>query len=233
VAHGGAPATPPDARATAASPIPAAEFLALGPASRSLGVGPDTLRRWADEGRVPSFTTPGGHRRFARDEIARLVAARSAAPRSLSDLGATPDRLARVHARTYRTTRGPTPRERFGATARAEFREDGRRLVGALLGYLDSDDADVRGAAEADAISIMDATAARLASAGADAVEVVGTYLRARRPFLGEIAALGRRRALDGPALTSLYDEAAALLDRLLLHLLAAHAAILSREVTR
>lgn len=230
-----AAATPAGAAIPAAATrdVSAAEFLALGAASRSLGVGPDTLRRWADEGRVRSFTTPGGHRRFARAEIARVAAARSAAPRSLSDLGATPDRLARVHARTYRTTRGPTPRERFGPTARAEFREDGRRLVSSLLAYLDSDDRDVRAAAEADAVAIMEATAARLASAGADAVEVVGTYLRARRPFLGEIAALGRRRALDGPALTSLYDEAAALLDRLLLHLLTAHAAIPSREVTR
>ncbi len=203
-----------------------ADWLALGPASRLLGVSADTLRRWADEGRVRSFTTPGGHRRFDRADLSRLAQAREAAPRPLSALGATPDRLARVHARTYRTTRGPVARERFGPEARAAFREDGRRLVVALLVYLDSTDPIVRERAEADAMAVMETTARRLAEVGADATEVVSTYLNARRPFLGEIAALGRRRALDGPALTALYDEAASLLDRLLLNLVAAHAAL-------
>ena len=49
---------------------------------------------------------------------------------------------------------------------------------------------------------------------------VVTTFLAARRPFLAELAALGRRRSLDVAALTALYDEAAALLDRLLLELI-------------
>ena len=40
--------------------------LSLGPASRLLGVDPDTLRRWADEGRIEAFTTAGGHRRPER-----------------------------------------------------------------------------------------------------------------------------------------------------------------------
>ena len=35
------------------------EWLSLGPASRVVGVDPGTLRRWADDGRVVSFTTPG------------------------------------------------------------------------------------------------------------------------------------------------------------------------------
>ena len=33
--------------------------------------------RWADEGRLPSFRTPGGHRRFRRDEV--LAALRESA----------------------------------------------------------------------------------------------------------------------------------------------------------
>jgi DNA-binding transcriptional MerR regulator len=43
---------------------PARERLSLGPASRVLGVDPDTLRRWADFGQIEDYTTPGGHRRF-------------------------------------------------------------------------------------------------------------------------------------------------------------------------
>ena len=48
-------------------------WLALGAASRLLGVAPDTLRRWSDSGRVESFTTPGGHRRFLRSSLETLI----------------------------------------------------------------------------------------------------------------------------------------------------------------
>ena len=67
-----------DDRLRADRPLP--ERIALGEASRLLGVDPDTLRRWADEGRVPAFTTPGGHRRFERRALERLVANRRTGP---------------------------------------------------------------------------------------------------------------------------------------------------------
>ena len=57
-----------------ASPDPS-RWLSLGPASRLVGVDPDTLRRWADDGRVDVYVTPGGHRRFDRRAIEALVAA--------------------------------------------------------------------------------------------------------------------------------------------------------------
>ncbi len=50
-------------------------WLPLREASRRLGVSPATLRTWADEGRVPSFRTPGGHRRFRAD--ATMIPAQS------------------------------------------------------------------------------------------------------------------------------------------------------------
>ena len=40
------------------------KWLTLEQASDLLGVHPTTLRRWADEGAVDAFLTPGGHRRF-------------------------------------------------------------------------------------------------------------------------------------------------------------------------
>ncbi|MBO0706040.1 MAG: helix-turn-helix domain-containing protein, partial [Candidatus Dormibacteraeota bacterium] len=51
----------------------AEEWLGLGEAARLLGVTPNTLRRWTDRGHVSSFTTPGGHRRFARATIEALL----------------------------------------------------------------------------------------------------------------------------------------------------------------
>ena len=56
------------------------EWLTLQDASAMLGVATSTLRRWGDAGRVPMKRTLGGHRRFARKEIARLAGGR--APRA-------------------------------------------------------------------------------------------------------------------------------------------------------
>jgi len=50
-----------------------AEWYTLGEASRLLGVHPATIRQWSDEGKLSAFRTPGGHRRFARADIERLL----------------------------------------------------------------------------------------------------------------------------------------------------------------
>lgn len=49
------------------------EWLSLQEASDKFGVAPSTLRRWGDAGRVPMKRTLGGHRRFPRAAIERLV----------------------------------------------------------------------------------------------------------------------------------------------------------------
>jgi len=45
------------------------EWLTLGAAARFLGVAQSTIRKWSDQGRVPAFYTPGGHRRYRRADL--------------------------------------------------------------------------------------------------------------------------------------------------------------------
>jgi excisionase family DNA binding protein len=45
------------------------EWLTLGQAARFLGVAQSTIRKWSDQGRVPAFYTPGGHRRYRRADL--------------------------------------------------------------------------------------------------------------------------------------------------------------------
>ena len=90
--------------------------LALGPAARLLGVDPDTLRRWADDGRVEAFTTPGGHRRFDR--------ARDRAPPRGPP--ARPRRPARVDGRDHRLgCRGRTAGATLGRAPTTDVRRRG------------------------------------------------------------------------------------------------------------
>jgi len=43
--------------------------LTLGQAAKYLGVAQSTIRKWSDQGRVPAFYTPGGHRRYRRPDL--------------------------------------------------------------------------------------------------------------------------------------------------------------------
>lgn len=100
-----------------------------------LGVDEATLRHWADTGRVRTFRTPGGHRRFLGDDLQTLI--RRDVPR-VEDLGSLVARrsarlLARAPARPLRK------RAWFSALdedLRARARDHGRRLFAAVVRHV-------------------------------------------------------------------------------------------------
>ena len=49
------------------------EWLSLGAARRVLEVNESTLRNWADSGALRTYRTPGGHRRFYREDVLSLA----------------------------------------------------------------------------------------------------------------------------------------------------------------
>jgi excisionase family DNA binding protein len=51
----------------------AEEFLTPGQVARILHVSPQTVNRWANEGRIPCTLTLGGHRRFRRADVDAAV----------------------------------------------------------------------------------------------------------------------------------------------------------------
>jgi excisionase family DNA binding protein len=56
------------------------DWLTVGQAARYLGVAQGTIRKWADQSRIPAFYTPGGHRRFRRADLEAFLG-RSGPPR--------------------------------------------------------------------------------------------------------------------------------------------------------
>ena len=54
------------------------ELLTPGEVARALRVDPKTVTRWAHSGRLPSVRTPGGHHRFYREDVERLLAGEGA-----------------------------------------------------------------------------------------------------------------------------------------------------------
>jgi excisionase family DNA binding protein len=219
----------PSPRAT----VPAnrrSDWLSLGPAARLLGVDADTLRRWADAGRVEAFTTPGGHRRFSRRSIERLIAAnRPGASHGHRQLGARADRLAaayrsRVAGPRFRVA---TPLDR---PSRDAVRSDGQGLVESLVAFLDAADPSERERIEDGATELTVDLARRLAAADVPLSDAVRRFVLAREPLLDGIVRTARRRHLDVDRLATVFADASSILDRLLLAFVAAHEAASARE---
>jgi excisionase family DNA binding protein len=105
-------------------------------ASRRLDIHPATLREWADKGRIRTFRTPGGHRRFSETDV-DAMAARVAPDLSLF-MNATVG-----HARLA-TTEGQLAAEswysRFDDAAKDRQRELGLDLMRLLVSYLGDTD---------------------------------------------------------------------------------------------
>ena len=59
-------------------------------AARYLGVSIATIRRWADAGHITCYRTPGGQRRFSRDQLDDFIA-------SMHRRGAVPEAEVSTH----------------------------------------------------------------------------------------------------------------------------------------
>ncbi|TMD61875.1 MAG: helix-turn-helix domain-containing protein [Chloroflexi bacterium] len=201
----------------------AADWLALGEASRRLGVDPDTLRRWADAGKIEVFVTPGGHRRFPRAAVDALLPHPPSAPRSLEGVGAV-DRIAADLGRRLRAELGATRWTRsLGADDRVSFRERGRLASTTLLRYLN---AARRGERERLLFEIEDlgrAYGREAKTNGMSLARATEALLFVRGQFTAQLAGVMRRRGLPAARTLVLLEEADRAFDHMLLALIEAH----------
>ena len=49
------------------------KFLSVGKAAEFLGVSPNSLRTWSDQGLVMVYRTPGGQRRYSPADVRRFI----------------------------------------------------------------------------------------------------------------------------------------------------------------
>jgi excisionase family DNA binding protein len=150
-----------------------ASWLSLNEAAKRLNVHPATLRKWADLGRIRTFRTPGGHRRFNGEDVEALAS--EAAP-ELALFMSTLVGQARIA-----TSAGKLAAEswysRFDDAAKERQRELGHDLMRHLVAYLGDTDKDWAG----DVRALGD----RYARLGHDAGLSLGDAMRAFHLFEG------------------------------------------------
>lgn len=114
-------------------------YLSLSAASQLLGVHASTLRRWADEGAVPVYITPGGHRRFARADILALAARRPLPAQSISSVLAS-KALAQTRSELSNPSTAPAWMMAMNEHERLAWRRVGQQLMGVVLRYVSAHD---------------------------------------------------------------------------------------------
>ena len=114
--------TYPGRRAPASEP----DWLTLGQAAKFLGVAQSTIRKWSDQGRVPAFYTPGGHRRYRRHDLEVVLERSGPGGRTEGPLVLVVDDDARLRefVRVNLEMEGYSVREAASAEAALEAIED-------------------------------------------------------------------------------------------------------------
>ena len=200
------------------------EWLSVKEASVLLGVAPATLRRWSVTGDVQAFTTPGGHRRFARSTILELLPSTRRARPTLARFGATPEHMTHIYRRHLEQACR-------GSNWLAEIREEelvllhhhGRRITVSLLEFIDATNPPDRQRALRDALSAITEFGRIAARGSAEIGETIENFLRFRALFIGELAQLARRHSLDTFEATDLLVTATQGFDQLLVALMSSY----------
>ena len=207
------------------TPTAPREWLALGEASRLLGVNPVTLRRWADQGRVEASVTAGGHRRFRRESIEALLTARKPDPYPRERLSEAADAIAGDLHRRIRREEGPARPWQTGLTTaqRTEFRELGQETFNLVIQYVAATKRPERGQLLREAQKTGASYGATASRAGLSLAEAVEAFLFFRSPVLDAIQRHLRRRSADPRTVAAVFREASAAVDEVLVSLVASY----------
>jgi hypothetical protein len=190
-----------------------------------VGVGPDTLRRWADSGKVESYTTPGGHRRFLRSSLEAMVNAPRRQRYGVERLTGSAGTISgEVHRRMQRSGPSAQPwQSRLSADQRSEFRRWGQRTFQLVLEYVSARRRSERDLLLHEAEQMGALYGAEASRAGLSLAEAVEAFLYYRSPVLEAIGAHLRRRAADVTDVTAAYREATAAVDSVLVSLVSSY----------
>ncbi len=212
-------ATPPPAH------DPDDPWLALGAASRLVGVGPDTMRRWADTGTVTSYQTPGGHRRFLRSSLEAMINAPRRQRYGVEQLPSSTQTMAgELHRRMERTGYAGQPwQARLSAQQRDEFRRWGQRTFTLVIDYVAASKRAERQLLLEEAEKMGSLYGAEASRAGLSLAETVEAFLFFRSPVLDAIVGHLRRRSADVADVTAAFHEANAAIDQVLTALVSSH----------
>lgn len=111
-------------------------LISIHEASQMLGVTEVTLRQWTDEGKIKAFVTPGGHRRYSRAELKRLMSTQSKTL-GIRDLVSELEDSVPQHREISRQAIEHTPwYHKLTEESKEHLAQSGRRLLSLIIKYI-------------------------------------------------------------------------------------------------
>ncbi len=180
------------------APEAPAEWVSIGRACQILGVNPATLRQWTSDGRLRSYRTPGGHRRFSLAELNALSHRQEAPTQALTD-----SLISQLRSRYRGMARSSASHhgwwEALPPPLRERFHDLGEEVLVKLGSALAARTPRERQRAAAEGREIGRRYASLGVEAGVQTAQAVEAYLRFRRPLLDVLArALAAHPTLGG-----------------------------------
>jgi len=192
-------------------------WLELGEAAQLLGVHFTTLRRWANEGQVPCYRTPGGQRRFKESELRAFLDSLRSGDAVLPVLAVLPAAYTTPHVGVA----GEPWAGKFDAAQRSALRSEGRQMMAVLMQYATRGNG---GEVFLDEGRRMAGDYGRLCrSAGLSLVETAQAFVRVRRSIMDSVYEAGSLAGSPDAETWRLYDRMNHFLDSMLLATLEAY----------
>jgi excisionase family DNA binding protein len=194
-------------------------WVTLQRACEILGVDESTLRRWADAGRLKTYRTPGGHRRFSLANLQEMVAGEGRNHGAGEIERITVARIRRQLQRARQQEDGWYAS--LSDANRQKLRDLGRRLIEMAGEYLEKGGR--RAALLDEALEIGGAYGRVLIDAGLPLASGVGAYIGFRKTMDETTRQAATREALSAEEALETYGQVHALGDQVLLGMAAAY----------
>ena len=206
-------ASPPRAT-TDAPPGDSPRWVNLGRACEILGVNESTVRRWADSGEIRCFRTPGGHRRFAEEDLLTLI-------RGDRDHALEAAAVRRIRRRLHSGSKDSGWYGSLDADEREALRPLGRRLVELVGDYISRRRAHAEIEAEVDEIG--HSYGDLLVSRETPLLRAMEAFTFFRRSLDETAKQLAERDQMDAEQAALAREQIGGLADRVLLGVTAAY----------
>lgn len=202
-------------------------WLSINDACQFLGVDQSTLRRWSDAGKVPVFRTPGGHRRYAEEDLRALVGSgprRQERPR-VGRQELTDRTLSGYEEEYLRGARERRWFQAYGPTTQEEHRRLGRRLVDIAIRYSAAPANGDRAALLAEGQQIGEHYGRQGALYSLTSVEMTEAFLYFRFPVMRAVLSMIDEEGLAAKRASRVFVEIGYFMDQVLVSTLRAHEA--------
>lgn len=210
------------------------QWLSVHQACELIGVSPATLRRWSSAGEVEAFTTPGGHRRFARSTILALLPDTSSQRPNLDLPSQSSKQMSRLyHRKLAHACRGVGWLVGTGEQELEPLRHNGRQITGSLLKFIHALTPAQRRTAIASALAAATEYGHIAARRSAEIGEAVEVFLRFRALLLDKLIEATRYRGLNTSETTDVLVAATQATDQVLAALMKGHESQMAKQASK